>query len=182
MNRQNNGFLEGILFAAVAALAFGSAVRFASDWVAPTTAAALYLAGVSAAFTFLLGTRRSPRIAAVLLVGGVGVASALIAHTLAPTAVVLTVAIGVARARLLSPKRIARAGLVELGVGVVALTLADVVARPSWAWLALAVWAYWLVQSVYFLVIRAETDSERAPRDPFDVAAERASDLMDQTP
>jgi hypothetical protein len=182
MFRKSNGFLEGILFAAVAALAFGSSVRFAARWVDPTVAAALYLTGVSAAFIFLVGTKRSARIAAVLLVGGVGVASALIADTLGPTAVALTAAIGVARARLVSPKRNARAGRLEIGIGVAALTLADHVARPSWAWLALAVWAYWLVQSAHFLVTGSANESERTTRDPFDVAAERANDLMDQTP
>lgn len=183
MSLRQIGFAVSVLFAALAALAFTPSVRLASRWIDSTTAAALYLTLVTALYAGMLGTNRSLRLASVLLVAGLGLMSALSADSLLPTLAALTLALAVSRARILCRGRFEHPWWVEAGIAALALIAVEVVVSPhSFQGIALSLWVYWLVQSAFFLVPTRSDSAETGGRDPFDVAVERATDLMDNAP
>lgn len=177
------GFLGGVVFAGVAAVAFRPIAGLAVEWMSSTTAAALTLVLIAAAYVALMAEARSHALGALTVVLGLGVTSAVLAERLVPTALVLSLAIAYGRARIFCRQRVARPWITEACLGLVALIAADAVATADRGGIALAVWAYWLVQSAYALLpARGDGGSTRAGADSFDDAMRRATDLMDGSP
>jgi hypothetical protein len=153
------GFSGSVGFAALAGLAF-TPVLTACDVRDPTTLAALYLTAVAAAYGVLVGYGEPEPLGRVGIVLIAGAASCL-ASSLAPTALVLTAALGFGRARSVSRARFERPVQVELGLACGALVAVALTVSRSYAGISLAIWSYFLVQSAYFLLpVRSETEGQ----------------------
>jgi len=176
-----NGLGRSLIFGAFAAVAyipFSILVTPLFGWSGAVAAyaiasAAVYLAGLGP-------TLRQGLMASVLLGLGVG-AIAVVAPS--DRDVVLAAALGLAvlRSGLLYRSRFARALLLESTLAGVALWLAGHVFDGSVASTALAFWAFYLVQSVYFAVGGIAARPDRPDDvDPFETARARAHAVLDQ--
>lgn len=179
---RGSGFLRAVVFAALAGIGFVPAVTMARGAVGATTAASLYLVLAVALFFGLARVPRSKAVAAVTLVVGAGLLTTWLSSSLAATACVLTLVIAATRARIVQRQRPPRPWLVEGVLGVLALAVAGQVADHDLHSMALAVWAYFLVQAASCLLGSGAADTPKFQPDPFDVALGRATDLMDRNP
>src|SRR5215470_7733969 len=144
-----DGFLRGAVFAAVAAAAY-------APWIVTfgggRRAFALYLVTLTAGYLFCLGERGTRRL---LVAGGaalLGCVVAAAAHSITELALGLGVVLATARSAALWRARTARAVVTEVGLVGGGLVFARMLAAPSVFGVMLAVWGFFLVQSLFFLV------------------------------
>jgi hypothetical protein len=84
----------------------------------------------------------------------------------------------VARSALLYRARATRSIAVELALGLAGLLLAQWFAGPGLLGGSLALWAYFLVQSIYFPLVEGSPRGATAVGDPFDRARSRLQSLL----
>src|SRR5690349_13057084 len=144
------GFGESIVFAAFAGLSFTPAASVC-EMRDGTLFAIVYLTLATALHVVLLGLGRTQSLAAVGTVLLAGAASSL-ASTVAPAAVGLTAALAFARGRFVRPRPFERPARVELGLASLALAVVVLTVSPSYAGVSLAIWAFFLAESAYFLL------------------------------
>ena len=176
-----NSFPRSIVFAAVAGLALVPAMLFASQLMSQHTALSAYLVGVVALYAGGIAERWSQgfRVGIVAAVVGTGIAYA--APSIFWVAAGLALLLAVCRSVFLYRSEPARAVVIEGVLAAIGLAIAYFLVGASWMSLALALWAFLLVQSVFFLVGGVKKrDPEADGRDPFDVARTRAMELVDR--
>ncbi len=165
-----NGFGGSLVFAAVAA----GALLVTFPLLAPVVgaAAALCLFSVGIAVVYLVGLAPSWRRG----FGAAIVASVLGAILLIlPFGVPCTVAgaagiVALCRSGVLYRQRTLRTLVAEVGLLTGGLALASFLVGGGLVSWALAVWGYFLIQSVFFLIGGVEARRDRGPVDPFDRA------------
>jgi hypothetical protein len=175
-----NGFGRSLLFGAFAGVAFVPFAMLATPFFGWSGAVAAY--AVMSASVYLAGlgtTHRQGLTASVLLALGVG-AVAAVATSDRDVVLATALALAVLRSGLLYRSRFARALLLESTLAGAGLWLAGHVFDGSVTSTALAVWAFYLVQSAYFAVggIAARPDRPQ-DADPFDAARTRALAVLD---
>jgi hypothetical protein len=90
--------------------------------------------------------------------------------------------LAVTRSGLACPGRGARVWTTEAVLGALGLAFASALAGSNLLWLGLAIWSFYLVQSVFFLIAGARQGAERDEEaDPFDVAHARVVSLIEGT-
>jgi hypothetical protein len=178
-----DGFGRSVLFAVVAAMATGMWLLAAAPAFGGRRALALWLVPLAAVYVAGLIADRRRGIAAALGVGVAGGVLLLVAPGLRELIVGLAVALAVARSVFLVRRRPARAVVVEALLLIGGLLLALHAGGPSLVGVVVAVWAFLLVQSCFFLVqgAAARTAFDAAP-DPFEAAHARALALLDGDP
>ena len=133
---------------------------------------ALYLAGLAPA------GRSGARTAALTLI--VGLAVAVLVKSPATALLSLGAVLAVGRSVLLWESRPVRSLVVELVLVLGGLKLASLVGSPTIIGVALGYWTFFLVQGAFFLIGGIEgRPAERAVRDPFDAARERALRVLE---
>lgn len=170
-----DGFPRSMVFAALAAfgalpwLALGGTRR----WFG------LYLVVVTTAYVAGLVPRGRRRLAAACAVAALGGGAVVTAHTLTEVALVLAVVLGIARSAFLYRTRPARALVTESVLVALGLVFARFLAGPTLSAVMLAIWGFFLVQSVFFLVggVSTRVAAGRHP-DPFEEAHGRAMALL----
>ncbi len=176
-----NDFRGSLLFGAVAAAAFVPFAIIATPHFGWGGALAAY--AVASASTYLtgLGATRRQGFAAGLLVAVLGVGIAFAAPTARDAILAATLLLGLCRSGLLYRARFARALVLESVLLCAGLGVAGYLLAGSTFSAVLAVWAFYLVQSVFFLVGGVETRSEETGDvDPFEAARARALELLEQ--
>ena len=176
-----DGFSRSVLFAFVAAAGVVPWMLFARPALGSRTALALY--GVGAVATYLAGLA-SPRArqlmtAAVAVVAGLAVVT--FARSLSELVLGLGAILAIGRSAFLYRAPAARAVVVEALVTGGGLLFARWFAGPSAAETVLAIWAFFLAQSFFFLIggSRVRTTSS-SRRDPFEEAHGRALALLER--
>jgi len=176
-----NDFGRSLLFGAVAAAAFVPFAIAATPLLGWGGVLVAYAVASASAYLAGLGATRRQGLAAGLLVGLLGAGVALAAP--APRDAILAAALllGLCRSGLLYRARFARALVLEGVLLCAGLGLAGHLLTGSTFSAVLAVWAFFLVQSIFFLVGGVETRRED-PRDtdPFDAARARAVEILEQ--
>jgi len=176
-----NGFSRSVWFGAAAAAAFAVfgvtlAPRIGLEW-------ALVVFGACVVPVYLFGlapTRRrgvSAALFAAALIGG----ASLLDVSPRESLLVAAIALGLGRSGIAHPGPFARSVWIELfllfgGWSVAGLLLAG--STPS---VVLAVWGFFLVQAVFFLLPRTRPTSPGAAIDAFDEARDRANAILDDT-
>lgn len=171
-------FAGSVLFALIAALCLRPATALMERLCDGRAATLGYLSLVCVVYAALLTEQRSRRLAAVIVMAVAGAGVTVLGNDLLGASLVLTTTLAFARSRIALPRRHAHPWFVELCLGSAALLVAQHLFTNDALGLALALWAYLLVQSAYFLVT-ATSGAEAISADPFDVAAQRATELMD---
>lgn len=173
-----NGFGRSLLFGALAGAGLLAGLVLLAPAVPPR--ALLGLALPALAVLYVMGIAPSPRRG---LAGG-ALAAVLAAPLLllgpAASAVGAAAVVSLCRSAFLYRARPLRALAVEGALGVAGLGLGHHLAGPGAASWALAVWGYFLVQSLFFLVGGTRPRGVDEPAaDPFDTARERLLSLLE---
>lgn len=176
-----NTFARSALFAAVAAVAWLSWVLVVAPVLGVLNARAVYLVAITALYVAGLSPQGRRPIRAALATFLVATVVALIARTTAELAIGLAAILGIARSGFFYRAAPARAAATELILLVGGLVFARFLAAVSLPATALALWGFFLVQSVFFLGagVRARTLNGPHP-DPFEEAQRRALALLEQ--
>jgi hypothetical protein len=174
-----NTFARGALFAAVAAAAWLPWALVMSPIVGAWNAHALFLVGITVAYVAAMasGTNRFGAAIAVTLAGVLG---AWLLRTPGDLVVALAVTIAVVRSGVLYPAPHARAVLRETALVFGGLALARFLAGSTLLSIGLALWGFFLVQSLFFLFAVAP-GGVGVQSDPFEEAHRRALALLDRT-
>lgn len=167
---------------AFAALAAGGCIVWAvtaGPWLGTGTAVTAYLVGACALYVFALVPTGSRRVVAMLCAAGAAIIVAVHAQVLGQLALGLAAIVGVARGVTCHRTSPSRAIAIELVLGGAALLFAAaLVGSTVWS-VAVALWAYLLVQSCFFLIGGVRTEIPAAQPDPFEDAYRRAIALLD---
>jgi hypothetical protein len=176
-----NDFGRSLLFGAVAAAAFVPFAIVAAPHLGWGGTLAAYAVASASAYLVGLGATRRQGLGAGLLVGLLGTGVALAAPTSRDAILAAALLLGLCRSGLLYRTRFARAVVLEGVLLCAGLGIAGHLLTSSTFSAVLAVWAFFLVQSVFFLVGGVEARREEARDvDPFDAARARAVELMEQ--
>ena len=173
-----NTFSRSLAFAALAAVGSLPWWTLASPIVGGRSAVALYLVGAVAAYLAGLAGDLRRRLATLLVAGAAGSGVAILAHSTGELAVGLTLILAVGRSAALFRPPAARGAVVEALLGVGGLAFARFLSGPSPIGLVLAIWGFFLVQSLYFLIGGLRMRRHASRRDPFDEAQARALALL----
>jgi hypothetical protein len=177
-----NSFARSALFGAVAAAAWLPWVLVVAPLLGVWNARALYLVGVTAVYAAGLSPQGKRPLPVALATFPVAAVVALVAHTTAELAIGLATILGVARSGFFYRAAPARAVATEVTLLLGGLVFARFLAGVSLTATALALWGFFLVQSLFFLVagVRARTRSGAHP-DPFEEAHRRALALLERS-
>lgn len=177
-----HGFGRTILFGALAAGVWPIAALVLHPIWSTADALALYLVAVAAVYVAGLGQSPRRALGSGLLTVVLGAGVLLLSPGLATSIAGAALLVGIGRLRLFGASRPARTLVLEAGTLGAGLFLAQAVASPAPLHVALAIWSFFLAQSLYFLA--ADLELRREPTDgldPFDLAAARAEALMTET-
>lgn len=175
-----HGFPRTLLFGALAGVGWPAAALLLTVAFDARDALAIYLVGVAAIYVAGLGGSPRRALGNGLLALGLGALLLLLAPGMATVALGAALLVGLCRFRLYGEGGRTRAAVVELGTLGLGLALARALAGPSPMAVALAIWAFFVAQSLYFLapgLRRRHRDVDSI--DPFDLAVRRAEALMD---
>jgi hypothetical protein len=175
-----NTFLRSTLFAAMSAAAYGPFVTIVGPLLGLRSAAGLYAVALATCYVAGLaatGRRRLVSAGAIAMLG-----LGLVVWRLPPSevAVSLAVMLGVVRSRVLYRARRSRGLVIEAAlVGGGLWFAAFLMASPVLS-IALAIWGFFLVQGLFFLVGRTLRGASAGGTDPFDQAHARAVAVLDR--
>ena len=175
-----NTFARSATFAAVAAAGWVPWALVVAPILGLRNAGTLYLVGLLSCYVAGLSPRGRRRVAAVT--GLAALALACAAGTIIELSIGLAVLLGITRSGFLFRAAPTRAVLTEAVLLVGGLLFARFLGGPSLASMALAIWGFLLVQSVFFLVAgrRARKLGERQG-DGFEEVYRLATALLDRT-
>lgn len=174
-----NSFGRSLAFAAVAAACSPAWLLALAPIAGWRRALGAWLVCVTTAYLAGLGHTVRRRVAAG--VAGAAVALALFAVAPGPRdlALGLAVLLAVARSVFLHRTTAARAAVTEAALVVGGLLFAGASGGSSLGGVALGTWAFFLVQSLFFLVPGRQPRSDGPRPDAFQAAVARASALLD---
>lgn len=171
-------FAKGVLFAALAALVAVAGVVFAGPLVGAGPAIAGFFGALSLAWIFGAAPKASAGFLALLVAGPIVAFALLVWPAPTPMAVGVTALIGVARGVFLRRGPAARTVVVEGVVAVGSLGLASAFVPGGLTGLGLAVWSYFLVQSLPMLIAATREPAPSLEPDAFAAAMSRAEQVL----
>jgi len=175
-----NDFGRSLLFGAVAAAGFVPFTILATPGLGRSGSLVVYALASAAVYLAGIGASRRQGFAAALIVAGAGTAAALFAPDPRDALLATGLLFGLCRSGLLYRSRFARALLLEGGLLGAGLGVAGQLLAASTFSAVLAVWAFFLVQSVFFLIGGVEARREEpGEHDPFDAAHSRVLAILE---
>ena len=177
---RSNSFARSVGFAVLAAAGLLPWLLMVRPIVGTWNAQVLYLVGVTVCYIASL----KPLSASVLRVAVTAAlaagTAALAARTTSELAISLAAIVGIARSGFLYRAAPARAALLEAMLLVGGLLFARFLSGPDAASVALALWGFLLVQSLFFLAAGVQPRGAAHRIDPFEEAHRRALALLDE--
>ena len=176
-----NSFARSLLFAGVAAAGYAPFSLAVAPWLGAGAALAAYAVLAVAVYTAGLGSTLRHGVGAALWAGLLG--AGVLAATSSPREGVVAAALilSFCRSGVLYRAPFARALVLEGVLLVGGLGLAGHLMGPSTLSAILAVWGFFLVQSVFFLVAGERGERSRAEAfDPFERARSRALSILEE--
>ncbi len=177
-----HGFSRTLLFGMLAAAGWPAMGLLLSGLLGPNESLSLYLVGLAAVYVAGLGNSPRRALGQGLLAIALGAGVLLLAPSSIAAAAGAAAIVGLGRARLFSASRPARTLALELMTLGGGLLLARFLAAPTVLHVCLAIWAFFLAQSLYFLAPDLRKAPEETGLDPFDAAAARAEALLQEVP
>jgi hypothetical protein len=177
-----NGFGRSVVFAALAAAGLAPFTLLVSPWLSQVEALLAYAWLSAAIYPLGLGAsvRRGLAGSAITLAAAAGVA--LVDPGARATLIAAAVSLAVVRSGALYARRLPRAIVIETGFVLGGLAIANALLGASILSTTLAIWGFYLVQSVFFLVGGSRWERRaRVPADPFEAARDRALAILDDT-
>ena len=173
-----NHFGGSLLFAALAALGFPAARLIFDGVLGPHLTTHFYLVATAAAYALCIAPTLRRGIAGGAFVGLLGAGLMLGGSRTTELALGLAAGIAVARSVVLYRARMTRALTIELMLTLGGLLLANWFAGPGVLGGSLALWGYFLAQTVYFPLSAASPRHRDHSGDGFDEARARLRTLL----
>lgn len=174
------GFARTLVFGAGAALGVPAVRLLVAPVLGGGLAFGLYWVGLAGAYLFWIAGSLRRGVAAAALAAAGGGALLLLAPGPTFAAAGVTALVAAIRSGFLyrgpQPRLLLLEALLLLG----GLGVAELLATPGVLGLALAVWGYFLVQSLYFPLARPRPRRPAEAGDPFERARERLERLLDE--
>lgn len=175
-----HGFGRTILFGGLAAAGWPAVALLLRPFATPSDALAMYLLAVASVYVAGLGASPRRALGAGILASVMSTAVLVLAPGLGSVVAGAVAILAVGRVRLFQRGGTARTLAIEGATLAVGLLLARTLAGPEPVQVALALWAFFLPQSLYFLLGGLTTRRDRiGDLDPFDVAHHRAEALLE---
>jgi hypothetical protein len=174
-----NTFVRSALFAALAAAAYLPALALMGPLLGHRTAVGLYLVGLTTCYLAGLAPRSARRVGVALLVGTLGLSLVAGGASLETVVLGLAAMLAAARSGLLYRLPPGRALVTEAVLTGGGLCFACFLLGPPALGAMLAIWGFFLVQGLFFLIARRELRATpRAQQDPFESAYACAAELL----
>ena len=175
-----NGFGRSVVFAAVAAAGLAPFMLLVSPWLGQVEALLAYAWLPAAVYPLGLSASVRRRVPGAAITLAAAVAVALVEPGARATLIAAAITLAVVRSGTLYARRFPRAIVVETGFVLGGLAIASALLGASILSATLAVWGFYLVQSVFFLVGGSRWERRpRIPADPFEAARDRALAVLD---
>lgn len=190
MNGRSGGFASSLVFAAFAALITVPFLMMANSFGSLRFAVGIGCLALVVGYVFVIAPSWSRGVRTALVAAGIGIVVVVIAPTKGAAVVGTIFVIGVLRSGFLYRSRPGRALVIETLLLSVGVLLAGILASSGYApgytagvlRTALAVWGFFLVQSLFFVIGGvAQRAAESDGVDPFVKAREQAMRLMEDT-
>ena len=169
---------RSLLFAALAASGFPVAHLLLDPILGSNLATHAYLVMTASLYAMVIAPSPRRGVAGAGFVALLGAALVLGGCRVSELVLGLATGVAVARSALLYRARATRSIAVELALGLAGLFLAQWFAGPGLLGGSLALWAYFLVQSIYFPLVEGSPRGATAAGDPFDRARSRLQSLL----
>jgi hypothetical protein len=176
-----DGFSRSVAFGAAAAAAYVPFALAIGPALGRQGALFAFLALLIPFYLTGIGLTRRRGVAAAVLATGIIVATTVSYATVREGLVVVALALGLARSGLAQPGTFVRSVVLETLLFVGGLSVASVLVGSSTLSVAIALWGFFLVQSVFFLVAGPRSSSSQGSIDPFDEAHDRATAILDDS-
>lgn len=175
---RSNHFGGSLLFAALAALGFPAARLVLDPVVGSVLGTHLYLLATASLYVASIAPTLRRGIAAAAFVTLLGIGAMMAGSRTSELVLGLVAGIAVARSVLLYRVRVARGLAIELALSVGGLMLARWFAAPGLLGGSLALWGFFLAQSLYFPLSAATPRRREPPGDAFDEARARLQGML----
>ena len=174
-----------LLFAAIAGLA-----TVAYSLVAPpvfgfwgfSTAWLVWCLVLTVSYLVAIAPRLGRGLRIGFVAGAIGVGICVVAPGAGAALLGMAMLLGLMRSGFLFPRRLSRAVAVELGLGGVSGLLAGSLAGPSPLSLGIAVWGFFLAQSLFFVIGGIKVWRPSVTEDAFEKARREAVRVMEDLP
>ncbi len=176
-----NHFGGSLLFALLAALGLPTARLILDPVLGPVYATDVYLLVTAALYALSIAPTLRRGVAGAALVSLLGVGTLLMGGRTSELVVALVAGIAVARSVLLYRVRVGRGLAIEVLLSLGGLLLARWFAPPGILGGSLALWGFFLAQSVYFPLSAATPRRRERSGDAFDEARARLQGLLRET-
>ena len=177
-----DSFGRTLAFGAVAALGLPAAWVLAGPLLGKSFVVTSYLAGAAVVYAAGLAPPWRRSLPVALLFALLATPLLFAADTLFEVGLLLALLVALSRYALLRRWRPVRGIAIEACLTLGGLALAGLLAGPGPAGIALGIWGYFLVQSLFFLIGPARPHEHRAEPDPFDEARKRLVALLGDAP
>ena len=176
-----SGFGRSVAFAALAGAAWPAFALATAPLVGARVALALYLVAATGAYVAGIAATAASGVAAALLAVALATTFAGVAGTARGAALGAALALGLVRSGVLHRTHPAWAFAIEAALLGGGLAVAKLLFAPGALGPALALWGFFLVQSVFFAIGGARLrGADRAPCDRFESARRRTLALLDE--
>ncbi len=169
-------------FGIAAGVGFPGFAVLASPIVGPHAALCLFVALGAIAYAALLGQGLRERVAGAFIAALFIVPTVLLTNEIAGVAMGAALAIAIARTRILGTSHLPRTVAVEAALAAFGFAFVTALDGPGWFPISLAIWGWFLVQSLYFLIGGLPAPVLEGDVDPFDLASEQANRILEHEP
>lgn len=175
-----NSFIRSIMFAAGAAAAYVPYSIVLGPWLSVNLTLSTYMVLMTSVYLAGIASTLRMGLGAALLATFVGAATLALFRSPFETAIASSFVLGICRSGMLFRSRFARAVVIEVTLAIVGLVVARFLMVSIFLPVSLAIWGFFLVQSVFFLIggIRERNDPTEG-LDPFERAHARAIALLE---
>lgn len=175
-----SGFTKSVVFAAVAGLSAVAWPLAAGPVLGRPLALAMFAFAAAIGYLATISSRWSQRLVVLAVGGGISVILLLVLPSARSMIVAAALLLGLGRSVFLHPNRPARAVALEVVLVGGGLALGRVLLGASVLDVGLAVWGFFLVQSLFFLVGREQAGVQTTIEgDPFERARDEAVAILE---
>ena len=169
-----------LAFGVAAGLGFPGFAVLSSSVLGTHTALWLWIALGAIAYSALLGHDWPGRVTGAFVAALFVVPTALLTSGIAGIAMGAALAVAIARSRLCGAGQVPRTVAVEAVLAALGFAFVAALGGPGWFPISLAIWGWFLVQSLYFLLGGRSAPAPTGEIDPFDLAHDQARRILEQ--
>ncbi len=167
-------------FGLVAGIGFPGFAALCAPLIGSHAALRLYLALGAILYSALLGRDLRQRVSGAFGAALFVVPTALLTGEIASMAMAAALATAITRSWRSATNQLPRTIGIEAGLAVFGFAFVAALGGPGWVSISLAIWGWFLVQSLYFLVGGLSDAASHDAVDPFDLATQEVNRILER--